>query len=158
MLYFERAKMEDAQKLANAELLGYQEEIAMYQDIPGFVPPRGYGMIEEHEKHIQHSTYYKIMDDDNIIGGVILFDKGDEIYLYKIFLIPSLQNQGIGSKTIHFVENALFGAKKWTLHTPYKSYRNHHFYEKFEYKKVGETQPSVVDGFCLYVYEKYGSI
>jgi hypothetical protein len=33
------------------------------------------------------------------------------------------------------------------------SFRNHHFYEKHGFKKVGETQPEA-DGFYLFQYEK----
>lgn len=43
----------------------------------------------------------------------------------------------------------------WRLHTPYKNYRNHHFYEKMGYKKIGETVPKVDKvGFYLFEYEK----
>lgn len=41
------------------------------------------------------------------------------------------------------------------LHTPYKNFRNHHFYEKMGYKKIGETQPKEdKNGFYLFEYEK----
>ncbi len=38
--------------------------------------------------------------------------------------------------------------------TPYKSYRNHHFYEKLGYSRVGEEKPDPGKEFCLYIYEK----
>jgi len=44
--------------------------------------------------------------------------------------------------------------KKWSLDTPYLSYRNHHFYEKMGYKKVGETQLEKGSKFRLFEYEK----
>jgi hypothetical protein len=52
-----------------------------------------------------------------------------------------------------FLFEEFAGAEKWTLETPYLSFRNHHFYEKLGYKKVGETQPEP-DGFHLFLYEK----
>jgi hypothetical protein len=45
-------------------------------------------------------------------------------------------------------------ARKWSLDTPYKSYRNHYFYEKHGYVKVGETQPEKENEFYLFLYEK----
>lgn len=90
-----------------------------------------------------------------MVGGIIVFDKGEEAYLYKMFIIPALQNKGIGTQTISFTERELSRVKKWALHTPYLSYRNHHFYEKLGYSKVGETNPKVPEGFRLFTYEKY---
>jgi len=62
---------------------------------------------------------------------------------------------GIGAKAIKFLEQEFPEAKVWGLDTPYKSYGNHHFYEKMGYVKVRETEP-INDkcGFYLYVYEK----
>lgn len=36
-----------------------------------------------------------------------------------------------------------------------KNYRNHHFYEKMGYRKIGETEPKMdKGGFYLFEYEK----
>lgn len=51
------------------------------------------------------------------------------------------QNQGIGAKAISFLENEFPDAKCWRLYTPYKNYRNHHFYEKMGYKKLEKQNP-----------------
>lgn len=39
----------------------------------------------------------------------------------------------------------------WTLETPYLSYRNHHFYEKHGFVKVGETESREDVFFCFYM-------
>jgi len=42
----------------------------------------------------------------------------------------------------------------WRLVTPYKAYRNHHFYEKFGYTKVSEIQPDPDNEFKVFEYIK----
>ena len=62
---------------------------------------------------------------------------------------------GIGTNAMKFLEMEFPDAKKWTLETPHLSYRNHHFYEKMGFTKVGETEPDPKNnGFYLYLYEK----
>lgn len=63
------------------------------------------------------------------------------------------QNKKIGSMLMKHLDEVFPDAKLWHLNTPYKSYRNHHFYEKYGYVKVGETEPEK-DGFCLFQYER----
>jgi hypothetical protein len=46
-----------------------------------------------------------------------------------------------------------FPAKHWVLDTPEWHTRNHHFYEKLGYRKVGE-QEEVHAGFTLRIYRK----
>ncbi len=52
------------------------------------------------------------------------------------------------------IEKQYNKAKVWTLVTPYKAYRNHHFYEKFGYTKVGEIQPDPNNPFKVFEYKK----
>lgn len=81
---------------------------------------------------------------------------GDGLYwLGGIYIEKASQNKGIGAKAISFIEGEFSQAKRWRLHTPYKNYRNHHFYEKMGYRKIGETTPKEdKGGFYLFEYEK----
>nr|WP_269809269.1 hypothetical protein [Enterovibrio nigricans] len=40
------------------------------------------------------------------------------------------------------------------LLTPYKAYRNHYFYEKLGYQKLGEFHPDPDDEFRVFEYQK----
>ena len=101
-----------------------------------------------------YSTY-KIVLDGKIIGGLTCCNAGEYYWLGGIYISKAYQNQGIGAKAIAFLENEFPDAKCWRLHTPYKNYRNHHFYEKMGYRKIGETEPKEdKNGFFLYEYEK----
>lgn len=66
--------------------------------------------------------------------------------------MPEYHNKGIGQKAIQFVENENPEAKVWHLITPFKSYRNHHFYEKMGYVKASEYKHS--DCLTMFEYKK----
>jgi GNAT superfamily N-acetyltransferase len=68
--------------------------------------------------------------------------------LGRIYIDPDYQNKGIGAQTMKFIESAFRDSQKWTLGTPKLAFRNHHFYEKLGYVRIGDDGP---DG---YIYEK----
>ena len=95
------------------------------------------------------------MLDGKIIGGLTCCNAGEYYWLGGIYISKEYQNRGIGAKAILFLEKEFPDAKCWRLHTPYKNYRNHHFYEKMGYVKIGETEPREdKNGFFLFEYEK----
>ena len=67
-----------------------------------------------------------------------------------IYIDPDYQNRGIGSEALKFIENQFSNVKIWSLDTPYKSYTNHHFYEKLGYSRVGEEKPNPGNEFSMY--------
>ncbi len=73
---------------------------------------------------------YRIMKDDEPVGGVILLiDKekheGD---LDILFVSPKTHSRGIGQKAWHLVEEMHPEIDVWVTHTPYFEKRNIHFY------------------------------
>ncbi|MCL9777185.1 hypothetical protein [Vibrio methylphosphonaticus] len=55
---------------------------------------------------------------------------------------------------MELIENEYSHVPVWNLVTPYKAYRNHHFYEKLGYRKVGEVQPNPDNDFKVFEYQK----
>lgn len=151
MLEFIRATVADLNEFMEAKINAFSDDVEQY----GF-GPTGYDDYEKEKKNIEHYPTYKIVLDKQIIGGITCGDLGDGLFwLGGIYIDKQHQNRGIGAKAITFLENEFPQAKRWKLHTPYKNYRNHHFYEKMGYKKVGETPPKAdKGGFYLFVYEK----
>ncbi|HDV6090325.1 TPA: GNAT family N-acetyltransferase, partial [Staphylococcus pseudintermedius] len=91
--------------------------------------------------------------DENIIGAFEIKEKKDSQHLYKIFISPNKQNNGIGKVVMKMIFEKLTNKNKWTVYTPHKSLRNHHFYESLGFKKYGEAILS--DKLTLFKYVKY---
>ncbi len=150
MTFIIPAEIKDANELRNVCIKAFEEDKLLY----GERPPELDTTIW-HKRNIAEGLYYKIIEDNIIVGGLKLFLLQDgHMRLGTIYIDPDYQNRGIGSKTLKFIENQFPNVKKWSLDTPYKSYRNHHFYEKLGYSRVGEEKPEPDNEFCLYVYEK----
>ena len=116
--------------------------------------PPGYDSVEWQLKIMKIGRYYKILDGDVIIGGIVIFPHQDGHYeLGRIYLLPEYQNRGIGTLAMHFVEFTFPTATRWALDTPCWAIRNHHFYEKEGYLKVGESPHKTDDDFA-FLYEK----
>ncbi len=150
MIEFCKVLESDAIELTNVAMRAFKDDKVKY----GSVPP-GIDTKEQHLSYMKDADYFKILKDNIIIGGIIVFnDTKCNYILGSIFILPELQNRGIGKKAINFIEKNFPEAKKWSLDTPYLSFRNHHFYEKMGYIKVGEVFPDKDSDFCLFLYEK----
>jgi L-amino acid N-acyltransferase YncA len=138
-------------------ILFHAEAFAETEAMYGQGPP-GYNDPAWHAQTLRDHTYFKIVVDDELVGGIIVQDKGaGEIFLHTIFIRPGHQNLGLGSRIIDQLESLFPEARRWTLVTPYRDYRNHHFYEKLGYTKVDEfaaTEAGLDPNFVLFKYEK----
>jgi len=102
---------------------------------------------------IQNFTHYTIWLHDEIIGGIDIRElKNNHFRLHRIFLAKTHQNKGFGSHLMQWIENQFPSALEWHLDTPHLNTRNHHFYEKLGYVKVGEHRIS--ESFILFDYVK----
>ncbi|GIP24651.1 GNAT family N-acetyltransferase [Paenibacillus sp. J22TS3] len=147
MLKLERAIKDDAQRLAEIQKASFDEESKHFNnnEIGG---PSGYDSSSWQEEMMQNCEYFKVLLDGEIIGGVLILIESSEAHnLGRIFIDPNFQNQGIGMRVIEEIEGIYSGCKKWWLDTPSWSVKNHHFYTKCGYSKVGEEGG-------LYIFEK----
>jgi GNAT superfamily N-acetyltransferase len=150
MVFFELACEHDAEILKEIGKKAFEDDKKEYGSIPS-----GMDSVAWHLSQIKGGMYYKIVKDGRIIGGIRIFDmKNRHYHLGSIYIHPDFQNCGIGHKAIDFIEKEYPYVQKWSLDTPYKSYRNHCFYEKHGYVKVGETKPEKENGLYLFLYEK----
>lgn len=147
---FEKANLDDAEMLMKVQIAAFHHDAVIYPGVPEDGPP-GYNSLDVVRRRIEDDEYYKIVSEGQIVGGIVVF-KHDEghFHLDLIYIDPAYHNRGIGTQAIQFIERT-YPATKWTLHTPLYATRNHHFYEKFGYVKVGEEDH---DGFILIAYEK----
>lgn len=150
MIKFAIALVSDAEILRDIAISAFEEDKIKY----GFTPP-GIETIEWHLSKINNGMYYKIMVEDKIVGAINLYDlKNNHFRLGAVYIEPSYQNKGIGTKAISFIENTYPDINKWSLDTPYKNYKNHKFYEKHGYVKIDEVKPMENIDFFLFEYEK----
>ena len=150
----ERSKVEEAEELVRVQIASFHSDAVFYPGVEEGGPP-GYDSADLMRRKIAEDIAYTIRTDGKIVGGVMLFEKAaGHLHLDVIFVDPALHNKGIGSKAMAFL-SAAYPDVRWTLDTPVYAVRNHHFYEKFGYIRVGErVEP---DGFKLYAYEKPAS-
>jgi GNAT superfamily N-acetyltransferase len=147
---FKRAEVQDAASLVRVAIAAFHQDSILYPEIEVGGPP-GYDSPAVMRQKIVEDECYKILEDDRIIGGIVVFVREDGHYhLDLIFISPDRHNRGIGTQAMQFIEDA-YPATRWTLDTPTWAIRNIHFYEKLGYIRVGETE----DGDTkLIAYEK----
>lgn len=96
----------------------------------------------------------KVIYANGIMAGGYTIIKDKDIYtLDMLFIDPSVSSKGLGSKVWKDIESTYHEAKMWMLETPDYSTRNHHFYEKCGFKKMGEH--SFEDGSRSFVFIKH---
>ena len=124
-------------------------------------PPYGDNPIYEIEININENQCYSFYYDKELIGGMYLKQlDADEYRLKRIWIDRKNQNKGIGTILLKEIEKMITGCKRLSLDTPYKSFRNHHFYEKNGFIKMGKKKPTASklgkldSNFTLFEYMK----
>ena len=80
------------------------------------------------EHSIDHGEAYRIMLDDQPVGGVIIKVDGDHGDLEILFVSPRVHSKGIGYAAWCAVEKLHPEVRVWETVTPYFEKRNIHFY------------------------------
>ena len=143
MLRFKRARVEDAKVLALVSQQAFDNDV--HYGAPGPGGPPGYQSDRWQSKMMRIGRYYKILADDRIIGGFIIFDQRPGHYeLGRIFIAPDFQNLGIGTQAFEFMWTEFPLARRWTLGTPTWNLRTRHFYRKVGFAEVGQDGPDGV--------------
>ena len=147
-ILFERAQSKDVNYIHNIQRDSFKLSYEKYKWCPAYN-----ATIENIKNAMNRFFMYKILENSEIIGVIMVSKKKDNEYeIDTMFIHPDRQNRGIGTKAVRFIEAEFPDAKIWTLYTPHKDYRNHHFYEKLGYKKIGEN--IINDNLSLFNYRK----
>jgi len=126
MVQFQKARPSDAEALAEVSE-------------PKIGGPPGYNSPAWQVKMMRVGEYYKIVLDDQIVGGLIVLCEGTREYeLGRIFIAPEFQNQGLGTQACGFLFETYPLARLWTLGTPAWNERTRHFYAKLGFEEVSE--------------------
>lgn len=107
--------------------------------------------IDDISISIDKDEHFSIFFGDHLIGAIVVKLKEDKNHLYLLFVDPKYQNKGIGKVAVEFIFTN-YCKELWTVYTPFKSYKNHHFYEKLGFEKYGEAK--ITENFFLFKYKK----
>jgi GNAT superfamily N-acetyltransferase len=148
---FEKPTIADAQSLVDLQIRAFHDDARIYPGVEIGGPP-GYDSVEQMLDDMTKHPCYKIVCDGRIVGGIVVFDRGNRhLHLDRIFIDPDYHNRGIGTRAMQFIEET-YPATLWTLDTPTYAIRNQHFYEKFGYVRGEEFLAD--EGIMLFAYEK----
>jgi hypothetical protein len=82
--------------------------------------------------------YFKIIQNDKMVGGIMVGSAGQEHkVLERIFVDPDLHRRGIGTRACELLWECYPDAKVWTLGTPEWNRRTASFYEKIGFEQIG---------------------
>ena len=156
MIEIKRAALVDAAELTEVQTRTFDDDNKWKPPGCSMEGPPGYDSVGWNVEQIAKTAYYKVLSDDLVVGGIIVYDMGNEHYeLGRIFVDPDAQNRGIGQKAIQLMFDAFPEAGIWTLGTPSWAIRNQHFYEKMGFVRVRETEVDPNLGWSGVEYEKH---
>ena len=153
---FKKAASRDAEKLASASKAAFEDDVHYGAPVHGGKAggPPGYQSPQWQRKMMRMGSYYKILIDNQLVGGFIVFPGAiREYYLGRVFIHPDYQNQGIGTQAMKFVFEEFPLAKNWTLDTPAWNRRTCHFYEKLGFRK-SDTRYDRQAGWDSIIYRR----
>lgn len=137
MLRFEKATPDDARILARVSERAFHSDI--HCGAAGLGGPPGYNFDVWQIRMMTAGKYYKILFNDQIIGGFIVRVMGYQYNeLTRIFVDPNFQNQGVGAQAFEFMWTEFPEVKRWTLGTPAWNRRTRHFYKKVGFSEIGK--------------------
>ena len=152
MLRFEIASPEDAERLMLVQKLAFDSQVP--DDMPDLGGPRGYDSVDWQLEMMTQFPYIKILEDDAIIGGILLKPMGpNHCHVDRIFLVPEVHGRGIGTQAFAWLEKTYPQYSLWTLRTPTFHTRNQRFYEMLGYRKTG-GEIEIFPGLVLVEFEK----
>jgi len=146
----EKASLVDAEVLTEIKKKTFDEEAKKWlpnqEDVIDYnIQPPGYESIKMTQYMIKELNYFKIKYDEKIVGGIIVTVSGKSFArIDRIFIDPSYQGKGIGTRVIHLIEQEFPRVRTWDLETSSKQINNHRFYEKMGYQTTYETE----DEYC----------
>lgn len=145
MICFAPASAADMPALVALQTRTFDDDSRRFRNQPSGGPP-GYDSLDWNLKIGGMGRYFKILLDETLVGGFVVFDLGHDHYeLGRIYVDPAFQDRHIGAQAMAFIETAFPQATRWTLDTPVWATRNHHFYEQCGYRRV-----RVVDDMVYY--------
>ncbi|MBN2228631.1 MAG: GNAT family N-acetyltransferase [Candidatus Thorarchaeota archaeon] len=151
-LALQRANVKDAEVLTETCKRAFDSDSEYGSPGPG--GPPGYDSLEWNMSIInnQYLQYYKIVSEDDIVGGFIVADRGPDYQVCeRIWLDPENMRKGLGTRVFKLVCELYPSAEVWVLGTPEWNTRTNPFYQSLGFVQIGKTHDYSWDGIY---YEK----
>ncbi len=99
--------------------------------------PPGYRSVSFHVRMARMNHLFKLADGNGVIlGGAILFRRGDTLNVGRIFIDPQYFRKGYGVFMMREIEALYPDVRIFTLDTPAWNTRTHAFYTRLGYSEV----------------------
>jgi len=134
-LQFLKAGTSDALVLAGLSRQAFNSDVKAGAASSG--GPPGYQSVPFHARMARMNHLFKLADENGVImGGAILFRKGDTLNIGRIFIDPQHFRKGYGILMMREIEAMFPDVKVFTLDTPAWNTRTNAFYTKLGYSEV----------------------
>jgi GNAT superfamily N-acetyltransferase len=156
----QQAEPGDAAEILELQKLAYHSEAAIYNEFG--IPPLTQ-TLDQMRADLARQTCLKVTIDARmgdcpcgyIVGSVRAYLREGTCYVGRLIVHPSVQNQGIGTRLMHEIEQAFSHAARFELFTGHLSERNLYLYHKLGYQPFKREQVSA--SLTLVYLEKMSS-
>lgn len=132
-----KAAKDDLAEILKLQYLSYQSEAIL---LDNFAIPPLKQTLKEMQWEYDKGTILKAIDKNHIIiGSVRGYTENGTLYIGKLFVHPSWQGKGIGTKLLKEIE-AIYPHNRCELFTSSKSENNLQLYEQAGYKMFKEEE------------------
>ena len=134
-LRFVKAGTSDALVLTSISKQAFDSDVEAGATSPG--GPPGYQSVPFHVRMARMNHLFKLADGNGvIIGGAILFRRGDTLNIGRIFIDPQHFRKGYGLMMMREIEDLFPDVRMITLDTPVWNTRTNAFYTRLGYSEV----------------------
>ena len=134
-LQFMKAGTSDAPVLTGISKQAFDSDAEVGAASPG--GPPGYRSVSFHVKMARMNHLFKLADENGVIlGGAILFRRGDTLNIGRIFIDLQHFRKGYGILMMREIEALFPDVKVFTLDTPVWNTRTNAFYTRLGYSEV----------------------
>ena len=128
-----KASLDDLKNILSLQKQAFSSEADIYDDFDKS-PPLLQTLIEI-TKEFSESVFLKALLREEIVGSVRGYQVNETVFIKRLIVSPSYQNQGIGTKLMKTIEESFKDNKRYELYTGHKSTRNLRLYYKLGYKE-----------------------
>ncbi len=129
-----KASASDALTISGISKRAFDSDVSVGAPAP--CGPPGYMSAKFHAQMAEQGHLYKLAEDGLVVGGALLFLKGDELNVGRIFVAPEHFRKGYGIFMMQEIEKMFPGVKEFTLDTPAWNVRTNSLYTKLGYTEV----------------------